>query len=189
MTWQSIADHAPFSSVGALAVVPGASAGQHVLYVGSGQTQTRFDVMEGTGFYRSDDDGKTWSALGLADSKHIGRIWVDPRDSNTLLVAVLGHVFGPNAERGVFRTTDGGHTWTKVAFVNADTGAVDLAADPATPDVIYASFWQCGLSGRTTTCPRSVRQPVWKSTDGGKTWAATSRKGLPEARSAVSASP
>ena len=94
LTWQSIADGAPFSSVGALAVVPGPP---RVIYVGSGQTQTRYDVMDGSGVYKTEDDGKTWVSLGLTDTLHIGRIWVDPRDPGVLLVAALGHLYGANA--------------------------------------------------------------------------------------------
>jgi photosystem II stability/assembly factor-like uncharacterized protein len=182
VTWRSIADNAPFSSVGALAVVPTGAAGKRVIYVGSGQTNSRYDIMEDSGFYRSDDDGRTWTAAGLADSQHVGRIWVDPRDVNTVVVAALGHVFGPNDERGIFRTTDGGRTWSKVAFVNADTGAVDLAADPATPDVMYASFWQMRrYPWQGYHVPQvGPGSGIWKSADGGKTWAAASRKGLPE---------
>lgn len=183
LSWRSISDNAPFSSIGAIAVVAVAgSAGKRVIYVGSGQSQSRFDQMEDGGMYRSDDDGKTWSAIGLADSHHIGRIWVDPRDSQTLLVTAMGHMYGPNAERGVFRSADGGQTWSKVAFVNPDTGASDLAADPAVPDTVYASFWQVRrYPWQGYHVPQiGPGSGIWKSTDGGKTWAAASRQGLPE---------
>lgn len=179
LTWRSISDQAPFSSVGALAVVPGP---KRILYVGSGQIQTRHDVMEGNGVWKSEDDGKSWTALGLEDTLHIGRLWVDPRDPNVVLVAALGHLFGPNTERGVFRTADGGRTWSKVAFVNEDTGAADLAADPDTPDVIYASFWQVRRYPWQAYHVAQVGpgSGIYRSTDGGKTWAPTSRRGLPE---------
>ena len=179
VTWQPIADQAPFSSVGALAVVPGP---KRILYVGSGQIHTRHDVMDGTGVWKSEDEGKSWISLGLADTLHIGRLWVDPRDSNVVVVAALGHLFGPNAERGVFRTSDGGTTWNKVAFVSENTGAADLAAAPDAPDVLYASFWQVRrFPWQAYHVPQvGPESRILRSADGGKTWTPTSRQGLPE---------
>ncbi len=179
LTWQALADRAPFSSVGALAIVPG---NPQVIYAGSGQVQTRYDVMDGTGVYKSEDDGKTWTSLGLTDTRHIGRIWIDPRDPNIVLVAALGHLFGPNRERGVFRSEDGGRNWKSVLFVDEKTGAVDLASDPAFPDLIYAAMWQVRLYPWQSYFTPQVGpgSGIWKSNDGGKTWAQTSRNGLPE---------
>jgi photosystem II stability/assembly factor-like uncharacterized protein len=179
VTWSPIADRAAFSSVGALAI---AQTKPPTIYVGSGQVDARYDIMNGNGVYKSEDDGKTWIALGLSDSQHIGRILIDPRDPKVLLVAALGHVFGTNTERGVFRSEDGGQHWTKVLFIDENTGAVDLASDPASPDIVYAATWQlrrypfldyflpAGGPG----------SGIWKSTDGGKTWTRTSQKGLPD---------
>lgn len=181
LTWRALSDQAPFSSVGALAVVPG-PGGKRTLWVGSGQTQTRFDVMDGTGVWKSEDDGATWASMGLADTRHIGRIWVDPRDPNVLLVAALGHLFGPSAERGIFRSADGGRSWERVAFVDEGTGAVEIAADPKVPDVLYAAFWQTRLyPWQAYHVPQiGPGSGIWRSTDGGKTWSAAPRKGLPE---------
>lgn len=181
LAWTSLADSAPFSSVETLAIAPG---NPRTIYVGSGQVTTRYDVMDGTGVYKTEDEGKTWISLGLADSSHIGRILIDPRDPKVILVAALGHLFGSNPERGVFRSADGGTTWEKVLFVNEDTGAVDLASDPATPDILYAALWQVRLHPwqsyfMTDDGPGSG---IWKSTDGGKTWSQASRKGLPDGR-------
>lgn len=177
--WKPLADQAPFSSVGALGLAPG---NPPVIYVGTGHVDTRYDVMDGTGIFKTEDDGKTWTPLGLTDTRHIGRILVDPRDPKIILVAALGHLFGPNAERGIFRSENGGLTWTKVLFVDENTGAVDLASDPAIPDVVYAALWQVRQYPWL-----SYFQPqdgtgsgIWKSIDGGKTWTQTSRKGLPD---------
>ncbi len=102
----------------------------------------RSDIAYGDGMYKSIDGGKTWAHIGLDDTRQIGKSLVDPRDANVVYVAALGHQYGPNAERGVFKSTDGGTTWTKVLFKNDDTGAIDLAMDPRDPDTIYASLWQ-----------------------------------------------
>ncbi|HEY7161969.1 MAG TPA: hypothetical protein VH815_11955, partial [Acidobacteriota bacterium] len=139
LTWQALADQAPFSSVQAIAI---SKSNPRTIYVGTGQVAMRYDVMDGTGVYKTTDDGKTWTSLGLTDSRHIGRMLLDPRNDNVIVVAVLGHLFGPNQERGIFRSEDGGANWKKVLFVDENTGAVDLASDPAAPDVIYASTWQ-----------------------------------------------
>jgi photosystem II stability/assembly factor-like uncharacterized protein len=179
ITWQPIADGAPFSSVGALAI---SQTNPRTIYVGTGHVDTRYDVMDGTGVYKSEDDGRTWTSLGLTDTRHIGRIQIDPRNPKILHVAALGHLFGPNADRGVYRSEDGGGTWKKVLFVDENTGAVDLTVDPATPDTMYAAMWQVRelpwLSYYLP--PVGPGSGVWKSIDGGKTWKQTSRNGLPE---------
>ncbi|HSD72195.1 MAG TPA: hypothetical protein VLE54_05365, partial [Thermoanaerobaculia bacterium] len=138
-TWMPLFDKSSTASIGALAIAP---SNPKVIYVGTGQPQPRYDVVSGNGVFRSDDGGKTWGRRGLEATRHIGRIWVDPRDANTVLVGALGHIFGPNRERGVFRSTDGGRTWSPALFVDENTGVVDLASDPARPDVVYASAWQ-----------------------------------------------
>src|SRR5262249_29729561 len=119
LTWKSISDSAPFSSVGALAIAPGSP---RTLYVGSGQVETRYDIMEDSGMYKSEDDGKTWQSIGLRETLHIGRIWIDPRNTNVLVVAALGPVFGASADRGIYRSENAGKTWQKVLFVNDRTG-------------------------------------------------------------------
>lgn len=178
-TWEPLFDHEAAASVGALAVAP---SDPRVLYVGTGQVAPRWDIVAGSGVFRSGDGGKTWEQRGLADSRHIGRIWVDPRNADTLLVAALGHFFGPNQERGVFRSTDGGKTWRKVLYRDADTGAVDLAADPEEPDVVYAALWQARrLPWQAYFTPiAGPGSGIWKSMDGGKTWGRLTA-GLPDA--------
>ena len=114
----------------------------NVIYVGSGQVAARYDVGAGNGVYRSADGGSTWQHMGLDDTRHIGRILVDPQHPDTVLVGALGHYFGPNHERGVFRSTDGGKHWKQTLYINDDTGIVDLAADPANAAIIYAAAWQ-----------------------------------------------
>src|SRR5487761_1909762 len=115
-----------------------------VYYIGTaggGQPEPRYDIAAGDGMYRSADGGRHWQHAGLAGTRHIGAIWVDPRHPDTVVVAALGHVFGPSAERGLYRSTDGGRHWQHVLFVDARTGGVDLAADPKDPHTLYASLW------------------------------------------------
>jgi photosystem II stability/assembly factor-like uncharacterized protein len=176
-TWRPIFDSQPVGSIGAIAVAPSAPG---VIYVGTGEADMRSDIAQGVGLFRTTDGGASWVQSGLADTQSISKILVDPRDPKVLLVAALGHPYGPNAERGVFRSTDGGVTWTKTLFKNADTGAIDMAFQPGNPDVVYAALWQ------TRRPPWNVYPPssgpgggLYKSTDGGRTWAAISGHGLP----------
>src|SRR5438445_10461101 len=132
-TWKPVFDGQPVGSIGALAV---AASNPKVLYVGTGEADMRSDIAQGNGVYKSTDGGRTWTHLGLSDTQQIGRILVDPRDSARVLVAALGHSYGPNAERGVLRSTDGGRTWEKVLYKDDDTGAIDLAFRPGDPSVV-----------------------------------------------------
>jgi len=177
-TWSPIFDRAGSASVGALAVAP---SDPRVIYAGTGQIQTRYDIASGDGVYRSDDAGKTWTHVGLSATRAIGRILVDPRDANVATVAALGHIFGPNRERGIFRTEDGGRTWNQVLFVDENTGAADLAADPENPSVVYASLWEARnfpwLSYfRPDVGPGSA---IYKSLDAGRTWKKLAGGGWP----------
>jgi photosystem II stability/assembly factor-like uncharacterized protein len=175
-TWQPIFDGQPIGSIGALAV---AAANPRILYVGSGEADMRSDISQGNGMYKSTDGGKTWSHIGLTDSQQIGRVLIHPQKPDIVYVAALGHPYGPNAERGVFRSRDGGGSWQKVLGKDDNTGAVDLAFEPGKPEVIYASLWQ------TRRPPWNVYPPsngpgsgLYKSTDGGDTWTQLTR-GLP----------
>jgi len=177
-TWEPLFNDQATASVGDLAVAP---SDPSVLYVGTGQVAPRWDIASGDGVYRSGDGGHTWRRAGLTDSRHIGRVLVDPRDPDTVLVAALGHVFGPNEERGVFRSTDGGTTWKKVLYRDADTGAVDLASDPAVPDTVYAALWQLRRYPWQAyfTPADGPGSGIYKSTDGGATWQPAGTDGLP----------
>ncbi|MDE2110366.1 MAG: hypothetical protein KGJ79_04420 [Alphaproteobacteria bacterium] len=167
-TWQPIFDDEPVGSIGALAVAPSAPK---TIYVGTGEADMRSDIAHGDGLYKSIDAGKHWTPIGLADSRQIGRILVDPRNPDVVFVAALGHAYGPNPERGVFRSTDGGRHWSKVLFKDNNTGAIDLAFKPGDPSTIYAALWQ------TRRPPWSVYPPssgpgsdLYVSHDGGDHW-------------------
>jgi photosystem II stability/assembly factor-like uncharacterized protein len=177
-SWTALFEHERVSSIGALAVAP---SDPSVLYVGTGQVTSRWDIAAGDGVYRSADGGKTWERRGLAESRHIGRLWVDPRNADVVVAAVQGHFFGPNAERGLFRTTDGGRSWEKVLFVDENTGGTDLAADPAAPDVLFASTWQVRYYPWLSYFTPNVGpgSGIYKSTDGGKSWTHLTGNGLP----------
>jgi len=174
--WRPVGDSSlAAGSIGAIAVAP---SDPNVVWVGTGEVDIRGNASAGRGLYRSTDGGRTWTFAGLADAGQIGDIAVDPRDADRAFVAVLGHAFGRNATRGVFRTEDGGKSWTKVLFVSDSTGFQSLAMDPASPDVVYAGSWAV------------VRKPwailsgnreggLWKTTDGGDHWTRLSG-GLPQ---------
>jgi photosystem II stability/assembly factor-like uncharacterized protein len=174
-TWAPIFDGQPTQSIGTLAV---ASSDPNVLYVGSGEGLQRPDLSVGDGIYRSDDGGKSWTHGGLRDGQQIPAILVDPRDAKTLLVAVLGHPYGPYEERGVFRSTDGGQTFSKVLYRDENTGAIALAADPKNPDVVYAALWESRQAPWENGEFRGPGSGLYRSTDGGKSWAPYG-KGLP----------
>ena len=166
-TWRNVTDgKTDISSVGAITV---ALSDPNVIYVGTGESQPREDLTYGTGVYRSTDAGETWRRLGLTDTQQIGDVVVDPRDADRVYVAAIGHAFGPNAERGVFRSTDGGKSWKKVLFLNDSTGAMDLTIDPTNPRILFASMWKFqrmpwGMNAG------GGRSGLWKTTDGGDTW-------------------
>ncbi len=174
-TWKPIFDREPTQSVGALAVAP---SDPEVIYVGSGEGLQRPDLSVGDGIYRSTDGGTSWTHLGLRDGQQIPAILVDPRDPKTLLVAVLGHPYGPNEERGVFRSTDGGETFTKVLYKDENTGAIALAGDPSNPDVVYAALWESRQGPWEDGEFKGPGSGLYKSVDGGKSWRPIG-KGLP----------
>jgi photosystem II stability/assembly factor-like uncharacterized protein len=175
-TWKPIFDQEATQSIGALAVAP---SDPNIVYVATGEGLPRPDLSVGDGIYKSTDAGKTWTHLGLRDGQQFPALAIDPRDPNRLFAAVLGHPYGPNAERGIFRSADGGKTWEKVLYKDENTGGCDVAIDPSNPNVVYACLWE-------------QRQGPWeygneyggtegglfKSTDGGNTWRQLT-KGLP----------
>jgi len=180
-TWRSLGDKLPAASIGAMAIAdPDLGS---TLYVGTGQVEPRYDVAAGNGVYKykSFDGGDSWEFLGLAATRHIGAILVDPRSAGTVLVGALGHYFGPNKERGVYKSTDGGKTWKQTLFVDENTGVVDMAADPEHPDVIFAAAWQVRNWPWLSYFQENAGpgSGVYKSTDGGNTWKRIGGNGWP----------
>src|SRR5947207_3378117 len=174
--WTPLFDKEPISSIGAIAVAP---SDHNVIYAGTGEAAIRGNTTYGTGVFKSIDGGKTWTNVGLKDSRQIGALIVDPRNENVVLVAALGHAFGPNQERGIFRTADGAKTWTKVLSKDENTGGIDVVFDPHNPNIVFASLWQ------------ARRQPwffssggpgsgLYRSEDNGVTWKRLEGNGLPE---------
>jgi photosystem II stability/assembly factor-like uncharacterized protein len=176
-TWQPIFDGEPVASIGAIALAPSRPA---TIYVGTGEADMRSDIAQGDGMYRSTDGGAHWTHIGLTDSRQIARILVDPHDPDLVYAAVLGHPYGPNAQRGVFRSRDGGLHWTKILYENANTGAADLEFKPGDPKTLYAALWQ------TRRPPWSVYPPsngpgsgLFVSHDGGDHWSRIAGHGFP----------
>src|SRR5438309_812958 len=174
--WAPLFDKESISSIGSIAVAP---SDHNVVYVGTGEAAVRGNISYGGGVYKSVDAGKTWKNIGLKDSRHIGALLVDPKNADIVLVAALGHAFGPNQERGVFRTTGGGKTWAKVLSKDENTGGIDVVFDPHNSNVVFAALWQ------------ARRQPwffssggpgsgLYRSQDGGATWKRLEGNGLPE---------
>ena len=188
-TWQPIFDSVNVGSIGAIAVAP---SSPKTIYVGTGEADMRSDIAQGIGMFRSDDGGQSWTHIGLADTQQIGKILVNPRNPRLVLVAALGHPYGPNVERGVFRSEDGGRHWTKTLFKDADTGAIDMAFDPANSNTVYAALWQTRRPPWNTYPPSSgPGSGLYKSVDGGKTWHQLTGHGFPGApgRIGVATSP
>jgi len=163
------------SSIGSIAV---AESEPNVIYVGSGEACIRGNIVAGNGVYKSIDAGKTWQKIGLDDTQSIGRVIVNPHDANTVFVAALGHVYGNNAERGVFRSTDGGKSWQKVLYKDDKTGAIDIAFDPQNPNTLFASLWEAHRSPWELVSG-GPGSGLYKSTDGGTTWKQVKGNGLP----------
>ncbi|MFY9904114.1 MAG: hypothetical protein WAK62_03140, partial [Terriglobales bacterium] len=174
-TWSPAFDKAGAPSIGSIAV---AASDPNVVYVGTGEACIRGNIGQGDGVWKSVDAGKTWKNVGLKDSRAIGRVIVDPRNSDIVFVAALGHPYGANAERGVFRTLDGGKTWDKVLFKDENTGAIDVAFDPQNANILFASLWE----SRRTPWSLSSGGPgsgIYRSTDSGATWKKLEEHGLP----------
>jgi photosystem II stability/assembly factor-like uncharacterized protein len=174
--WKNITDKYFGGSIGCVAVAP---SDPTILYVGEGESTLRGNVSEGFGIWRTDDGGRSWRNLGLKDTRHIIRIVVHPKNPDIVWVAAIGHLFGPNTERGIFKTTDGGKTWKKVLYINDKTGCSDLVMEPGNPSVLYAGTWRIQ---RTAYSLESGGDGggLWKSIDGGDTWKNISKaKGLP----------
>ena len=176
-TWEPIFDDQPTQSIGAIAVAP---SDPNIIYVASGEGLQRPDLSVGDGIYKSTDTGKTWMHLGLRDGEQIPALAVDPNTPDRLFAAVLGHPYGPNEERGIFRSTDGGKTWQKVLYVDENTGGSDVEIDPSNPDIVYASLWEARQGPwEDGNAYGGTKGGLFKSTDGGNTWHHLT-KGLPE---------
>ncbi|MGH9884455.1 MAG: WD40/YVTN/BNR-like repeat-containing protein, partial [bacterium] len=166
--WTPIFDDQPTQSIGALAVAP---SNPSIIYAGSGEGLHRPDLAVGDGVYKSTDAGKTWKHTGLTDAQQIPQIAVDPTNPNRVFAAVLGHPYGPNEERGVYRSLDGGQTWKRVLYKDANTGASDLEIDPKHPEVVYAALWESRLGpSEDANAFQGTGGGLYKSTDGGTTW-------------------
>jgi photosystem II stability/assembly factor-like uncharacterized protein len=174
-TWQPIFDDQPTGSIGAIAVAP---SNPDVIYVGSGEGMQRPDLSTGDGIYKTSDGGRTWRHLGLRDGQQIAQIEVDPKDPQRLFVAVLGHPYGPNAERGLFRSTDGGEHFDKALFLDENTGAADVLLDPKDASVVYAVLWEARQGPWENGEFRGPGSGLYKSVDGGTHWRKL-EKGLP----------
>jgi photosystem II stability/assembly factor-like uncharacterized protein len=175
-TWSAIFDKDGSPSIGSIAV---AGSDPNVVYVGTGEACIRGNISNGDGVWKSVDAGKSWKYVGLKDSRAIGKVIVNPHNPDIAFVAALGHPYGPNTERGVFRTTDGGKTWDKVLYKDENTGAIDVTFDPQNPHILFASLWEA----RRTPWSLSSGGPgsgIYRSTDAGTTWKKLEEHGLPK---------
>jgi photosystem II stability/assembly factor-like uncharacterized protein len=186
-TWDPLFEKQAVSSIGAIAV---SDSDPNVIYAGTGEACIRGNISHGDGVYKSTDAGKTWTNVGLRDTRHIGDVIIHPTDPNTVYVAALGHAYGPNTERGVFRTRDGGKTWEKVLYLDDRTGAIEIVFDPKNPHVLFAAMWE-GWRTPWTLNSGGAKDGLYRSSDEGTTWKRIEGNGMPEGplgRIAVSAS-
>ena len=178
VVWKPIFDDQSIASIGALAVAP---SNPDIIYVGTGESDIRSDLSSGNGVYKSEDGGRTWAHIGLNDTRQISRIVVDPRDSNVVYVGALGHAYGPNAERGVYKSVDGGMHWTKVLDAGPEIGIADLAICSSNPNLLFATTWHTHRPPWSTYAP--IDGPgggIYRSQDAGKTWKQLQSNGLPD---------
>src|SRR5258708_7852315 len=164
--WEPIFDGQPVSSVGSLAIAPSDS---NIVWAGTGETFIRSHISVGAGIYKSLDAGKTWTLMGLEKTGRIGRVVIDPRNPDIVVACALGHAYGPQPERGVFRTADGGRNWERVLFVDENTGCSDIAMDPHNPRILFAGMWQLEMHTWTRSSG-GAGSGLFKSVDGGLTW-------------------
>lgn len=178
-TWASVFDHGASSAIGAIAVAP---SNPDVIYAGAGQPEPRYDVQSGRGVYRSSDGGRSWTDLGLHDTKYVGEIWINPKNPDEVVVAAVGHFFGASNARGLYRSTDGGRNWAHVLAPGGFTGAVDISGDPSNPKTLFASTWE-GRQWPWQSYFTEASGPgsgVWRSDDGGAKWKRLSGGGWPQ---------
>src|SRR5579863_1415515 len=176
--WMPIFDSQPVGSIGAIAVAP---SDPKTIYAGSGESDIRSDLSSGNGVYKSTDSGSTWTHIGLEDTRQISRIVVDPQNANVVYIGALGHAYGPNEERGVYKSEDGGAHWSKILYVTADIGVSDLAICSDNPQILFAGTWNGHRPPWSTYAP--IDGPgggLYRSQDAGKTWTRLSGSGLPD---------
>jgi photosystem II stability/assembly factor-like uncharacterized protein len=175
-TWSPVFDKTTTGSIGSIAV---ANSDHNIVYVGTGEACVRGNISQGDGVYRSLDAGKTWKNVGLGDSRAIGKVIINPTNPNIVFVAALGHPYGPNVERGIFRTQDGGKTWEKVLYKDENTGGVDVAFDPHNSNIVFAALWQVRRTSWTLN-DGGPGSGLYRSSDGGTTWKRLEEHGLPK---------
>jgi photosystem II stability/assembly factor-like uncharacterized protein len=175
-TWDALFEKQATSSIGAIAV---SDSDPNVIYVGSGEACIRGNISFGDGVYRSNDGGKTWNNIGLKDTRHIGAVIVHPTNPDVAFVAALGHAYGANTERGIFRTRDGGKSWEKVLYLDDRTGAIDVVFDPQNPHVLFAAMWE-GYRTPWTLNSGGAKDGLYRSNDDGTTWKRVEGNGIPE---------
>lgn len=176
MTWSSVFDREGSGDIGSLAV---ANSDHNTIYVGTGEACIRGNISHGDGVYKSLDGGKTWKNVGLHDSRAIGKVIINPTNPEIVFVAALGHPYGPNSERGIFRTTDGGKSWEKVLYKDENTGGIDIAFDPHNPNILFAALWQARRSSWNLS-DGGPGSGLYRSGDGGTTWKRLEEHGLPK---------
>jgi photosystem II stability/assembly factor-like uncharacterized protein len=190
VTWTPVFDHQPVASIGAIAVAP---SDPKIIYVGTGESDIRSDLASGDGLYRSTDGGESWQNVGLRDTRQISRIVIDPQNANIVYVGALGHAYGPNNERGVYESSDGGEHWTRVLDQGPETGIADLAIATDHPNILFASTWHTHRPPWSTYAPiDAAGSGLFRSQDGGNSWTRLAGSGLPEGhwgRPAVAVSP